>query len=127
MSPENPLEHPYVTHQRHVGRASARHVGLKPDLRFIPKNPFAYRQVAHQPERPVKLPCGPGRRGALAVVFGWRNFYGIGPEAALQHHTSCGMLLAVQRDIAIAREPDSERTRVSCRLMDNPGSLGNPR
>ena len=39
---------------------------------FTLKNPIAYRHVTHQPERPVKLPCAPGRRtrkGHAVVVM----------------------------------------------------------
>jgi len=92
-------------------------------MQVQPKKSIEYRHVTNQPERPVKLPCGPDRRGALAAIFGRWSLYGIGPRAALlQHHTPCGAPLAVQMGICNAREPDSARKRVSCGLMDNPGS-----
>jgi len=45
---------------------------------FTLKNPIAYRHVTHQPERPVKLPCGPGRRtrkgqAVVAMPMNWQQ------------------------------------------------------
>ena len=45
---------------------------------FTLKNPIAYRHMTHQPERPVKLPCGPGRRtrkgqAVVAMPMNWQQ------------------------------------------------------